>query len=120
MVDDFVTFVSDTETERVILVETVSEAISTPHISMAYSKGHLKQIEDEVEELWKKIKELEELPSNLGLFVAIKDKNQPIVDMFQILTLNKRILAAEEGIKKMGSMIEDLARNSGFKFVQRH
>lgn len=53
-----------------------------------------------------------DLPSNLDLINASRDKSQPIVDMFQLLTLNKRITANEEGLTKMASMIEDLARQT--------
>lgn len=101
--------------DTVILVETVTESISTPHVSVAFSKHHLKQLHEDIEDLRQKVKELEELPSNLGLFKAVKDKNSPIVDMFQLLSLNKRVVAAEEGMKKLGSMMEDIARNTDSK-----
>lgn len=38
------------------------------------------------------------------------DKSNPLLDMFQILNLTKRVDGAEEGISKLASMIEDLAR----------
>lgn len=108
------------ESETVILVEAVTESISTPHVSVAFSKSHLKQLKDDIDDLKKKVMELAELPSNLDLINASRDKSQPIVDMFQILSLNKRIGATEEGITKMASMVEDLARstpgNLAFKF----
>lgn len=55
-----------------------------------------------------------ELPANSGLIEAVRatgeDKSSPVLDMFQILNLTKRLDAAETGINKLASMIEDLAR----------
>lgn len=40
------------------------------------------------------------------------EKSNPVLDMFQILTLTKRVDGTEQGISKLASMIEDLARET--------
>lgn len=61
------------------------------------------------------IQELVDLPANTGLLQAIRSMEEdktPILDMFQILSLTKRIDGAEAGMAKLASMMEDLARNT--------
>ena len=39
------------------------------------------------------------------------DKPSPVLDMFQILNLNKRVDAAEQGMEKIASLVEETVRN---------
>lgn len=108
-------FVNITETpstpDTVILVEATTETLVTPQVSVAFSKTHLKHMEDEINEIRSKLKELAEMPGNMGLLDAARDK-KPVVDMYQILSLSKRVQAAEEGMEKLASMMEDWAKNT--------
>lgn len=45
------------------------------------------------------------------------DKTSPVLDMFQILNLTKRVDGTEMGINKLASMIEDLAKERPGKFL---
>lgn len=63
--------------------------------------------------------DLVQMSSNRDLIDAVRSVHtqgsvqpSPMVDMFQILTLNKRIDAAEIGMQKLASMIEDLAKQT--------
>ncbi|KAK4874929.1 hypothetical protein RN001_014289 [Aquatica leii] len=99
--------------QTVILLESTEPSTTPPpaHVSVALSKVHFENLEDEIEKLKEDIKELKELPANVDLISAIRSANpSPVLDMFQILTLTKRIEASEEAVSKLASMIEDLAR----------
>ncbi|KAF2896223.1 hypothetical protein ILUMI_09953 [Ignelater luminosus] len=101
--------------QTVIVVEPTDGA-TTPHVSVALSRVHFDNMEEEIEKLKEDIQELKELPANMGLIEALRnssvDKSSPVLDMFQILTLSKRIDATETGIGKLASMVEDLAREA--------
>ncbi|XP_031353727.1 uncharacterized protein LOC116178381 isoform X2 [Photinus pyralis] len=97
--------------QTVVVVETGS-AISTPHTSVAISKANLSNLEKELNDLRKEVEELKGLPSSLGIIDAIRSKetDSQLVDMFQFLTITKRMDAFEGGIHKLAAVVEDLAR----------
>lgn len=102
---------SPNATDTVVVVEATTETVVTPQVSVAFSKTHLKNMESEIEDIRSKIKELAEMPGNMGLLDAARDK-KPVVDMYQILSLSKRVQAAEEGMEKLASMMEDWAKST--------
>lgn len=81
-------------------------------MSVAVNVSHFEQLVNELEYLKVQIKELKEMPGNMGLIDAIKstDKSSPVLDMFQILSLQKRMDAAESGMNKLASLVEDVVK----------
>ncbi|KAF5284380.1 hypothetical protein FQA39_LY17055 [Lamprigera yunnana] len=98
--------------ETVVVVETADTGGTVaPHVSVALSRVHFDDLEKELQQLKEEVKELKQLPANVDLITAIRSSStSPVLDMFQILTLNKRIDASEEAVNKLATMIEDLAR----------
>ncbi|CAG9773747.1 unnamed protein product [Ceutorhynchus assimilis] len=103
--------------QTIILVEPASkEKSETPQLGVALTKDQLKQMTTDIKTLQDEVKGLKDLPSSLGLIEACRNSrnstssNSPILDMFQILTLVKRLDATELVVTKMASMIEDLAQ----------
>ncbi|KAK9886977.1 hypothetical protein WA026_019234 [Henosepilachna vigintioctopunctata] len=59
------------------------------------------------------VAELRALPSNNDIFNAVKNKNgqpTPIGDMYQMLTITKRVDATEQAITKVATFVEDLTK----------
>lgn len=50
------------------------------------------------------------IKKTLNRFFRAGDKSSPVLDMFQILNLTKRVDGTETGLNKLASMVEDLAR----------
>ncbi|CAH0563970.1 unnamed protein product [Brassicogethes aeneus] len=104
--------------QTVVVVEQSSKVDQTesPHFSVAVTQDHYDHLMGDIDELKEKVLELSELPANIGLVEALraagKDKPSPVLDMFHILTLNKRMDAAEQGMEKLGTIIEDLAKEA--------
>ncbi|XP_025833108.1 uncharacterized protein LOC108734577 isoform X2 [Agrilus planipennis] len=102
---------SGEEGETVVVVEPNEEGIDTPHLTVAVDRNFFENIERDVGVMKLQIKELTDLPSNQGLMEALQsEKTTPVLDMFQILNLKKRVDGVEVGINKLGSIFEDLAK----------
>lgn len=72
-------------------------------------------MQKEMKIMKQQIQDLMELPENSGLIEALRsaeDDRSPLVDMFQILSLTKRIDGVETAISKLASMMEDIARTT--------
>ncbi|ENN75980.1 hypothetical protein D910_08006, partial [Dendroctonus ponderosae] len=102
--------------QTIVVVEPASkEKIGdSPKFTIALTKEQLGKLQKDLKDLQKQVKELTDLPGNIGLIDAIRTSKDggtsPILDMFQILTLVKRLDATEVAMNKMASMIEDLAK----------
>lgn len=78
-------------------------------------KANFEEMQMEIKTMKQQIQDLTELPENTGLLDALRsmemeEDKSPLVDMFQILSLTKRIDGVEMGISKLASMMEDLAK----------
>lgn len=51
---------------------TDAASTATPHVSVALSRVHFDTMEEDLEKLKEEIRELKELPGNLGLIDAIR------------------------------------------------
>lgn len=80
------------------------------------AKEKMDYLEEEVNDLRNQIIELRDLPGNLGIIDAVKnfeEKSSTVIDVFHMLALQKRIEAAEEGMVKIASIVEDLIKSPG-------
>ncbi|XP_076270897.1 uncharacterized protein LOC143202861 isoform X2 [Rhynchophorus ferrugineus] len=102
--------------QTIVVVEPASreKLADTPKFTIALTKEQLGKLQKDIKDLQKQVKELTEMPGNIGLIDAIRSSkdgsNSPILDMFQILTLVKRLDATEAAMNKLASMMEDLAK----------
>ncbi|RZC33511.1 intracellular protein transport protein USO1-like [Asbolus verrucosus] len=94
----------------VVLVESQSRL---PQFSVAVSKSAFDELQEDVSAIKHQIKELTEMPGNMGLIEATRTGSSPILDMFQILTLIKRMDAAETAMEKLHSLMEEIVRQTG-------
>ncbi|CAH1376337.1 unnamed protein product [Tenebrio molitor] len=99
--------ITPADLQTVVVVESQS---NLPQYSIAVSKVTFDDLQNDVDTLKGQIKELTELPGNMGLIEATRKQSGPILDMFHILNLTKRMDANETAVEKMGSLIEDLAQ----------
>ncbi|KAF5295166.1 hypothetical protein FQR65_LT10554 [Abscondita terminalis] len=89
--------------DTIVLVEK-STKISSNNKCAALEDADLEQLREEV-------KALKDLPANTDLIEALRPHNEaPVLEMYQVLSLTKRMDANEVGLKKLASMIEDLAK----------
>ncbi|XP_045478226.1 uncharacterized protein LOC123683316 isoform X2 [Harmonia axyridis] len=103
---------------NVVIVPTNGDNEVTPAFTVAVTTEAFSKLTSDVENLKQKYNELTQMSNNSDLVKAVRTsvtgaESGPIVDMYQMLSLTKRVEAAEVGMAKMASMIEDLARESG-------
>ncbi|XP_060523196.1 uncharacterized protein LOC132700092 [Cylas formicarius] len=102
--------------QTIVVVEPASKdkIADPPKFTIALTREHLCKLQADIKTLQQQVQELIELPANIGLIEALRadsaDKASPVLDMFQILNLAKRLDAMEVAMSKMASMIEYLAR----------
>ncbi|XP_044759238.1 uncharacterized protein LOC123316976 isoform X2 [Coccinella septempunctata] len=107
-----------TDGGNVVIVATNGDNEMTPSFTVAVTTEAFAKLTGDVSDLKEKYKELTQMSNNSELVKAVRTsvtggESGPIVDMYQLLSLTKRVEAAEMGMAKMASMIEDLARESG-------
>ncbi|XP_046819422.1 glutamine-rich protein 2-like [Vespa crabro] len=96
---------SEGECQNVIFVEPIIDG-STP-TALAFKK-----LEQSVEHLEQRFEALEELSTNPELVERLKGNiTDPLVDMWNIININKRLDAAEQGIDKLASMVQDVIKS---------
>lgn len=84
-------------------------------MSVAVPKSNFEEMQNDIKVLKQQIQDLIDLPENTGLIEALRTSEEdktPLVDMFQILSLTKRIDGVETGLSKLASMMEDLAKTT--------
>ncbi|XP_056648707.1 rho-associated protein kinase 1-like [Diorhabda sublineata] len=97
--------------EGQVIVVTSSNSSENPEFTVTMTTEYMNHLEKSVQSLQAKVKELEELPGNLKLYEAIKQEgSSPVLDMFQILNLQKRMDAVDLSIEKLASMLETAAK----------
>ncbi|KAK9883282.1 hypothetical protein WA026_001466 [Henosepilachna vigintioctopunctata] len=98
----------------VIIVPTKDDREITPTFTVAVTTEEFERLTRDVHDLKVKYNELTKMSSNTELMKAVRTSTDkvasPVVDMYQILSLTKRVEAAELGMSKIASMIEDLAK----------
>lgn len=57
---------------QTIIVVEPTDGAATPHVSVALSRAHFDNMEEEIEKLKEEVKELKELPANMGLIEALR------------------------------------------------
>lgn len=82
-----------------------------PHYSIAITKATFDNLQNDLETCKLQIKELTELPANMGLIEATKRDSGPVLEMFQVLNLTKRMDANEASLAKIGSLLEDFVKS---------
>ncbi|XP_035726722.1 glutamine-rich protein 2-like [Vespa mandarinia] len=96
---------SEGECQNVIFVEPIIDG-STP-TALAFKK-----LEQSVENLEQRFEALEELSTNPELVERLKGNiTDPLVDMWNIINMNKRLDAAEQGIDKLASIVQDVIKS---------
>lgn len=106
---------SSTSFQTIVVVEPAEEGVQTPHVSVAIPKSNFEDMQNEIKTMKQKIQDLVELPETTGLIEALRtaeEDKSPLVDMFQILSLTKRLDGVELSLGKLASMMEDLARTT--------
>ncbi|XP_044748636.1 uncharacterized protein LOC123309538 [Coccinella septempunctata] len=102
----------ENEQEKIVVIpDGPSERF--PAMTLAISTSQLQTMERNIRSLQKEVSDLRALPSNNELFKAVKAKAgepTPILDMYQILTVTKRMEATEQAVIKISSFVEDLAK----------
>ncbi|XP_030754393.1 uncharacterized protein LOC115881156 isoform X2 [Sitophilus oryzae] len=102
--------------QTIVVVEPASreKVADAPKFAIAITKEQLNKLQHDIKELQRQVKELTEMPGSIGLIEAIRTSKEgsatPLLDMFQILTLVKRLDATEEAMNKLASMMEELAK----------
>ncbi|CAH1104755.1 unnamed protein product [Psylliodes chrysocephalus] len=97
--------------EQVVLIQ--SEPGTEAQFTVTMTKEYFDSIEQKIITMQNQIKELHELPGNLKLFENMKEGgNTPVLDMFQILSVQKRMDAVEQGMEKVASMIESVLKGT--------
>lgn len=93
-----------------------------PRYSVAVTTDALEKVQREIKQLQADMRGLKELPSNGDLIKAIrrssvgeakKSDSSPVLDMFQILNLTKRMDATDITLEKLFSMVEELTGKTG-------
>ncbi|XP_044252490.1 uncharacterized protein LOC123003652 [Tribolium madens] len=100
--------VTPADLQTVVVVESQS---TLPQYTVALTKNTFDNLQRDLDTLKLQLKELTELPANMGLIEATRSQSSPILDMFQILHLTKRMDANETALEKIGSLIEDLVKS---------
>ncbi|KAI4488654.1 hypothetical protein M0802_011404 [Mischocyttarus mexicanus] len=96
---------SENESDTCIYIETIIGNL-TP-TAFAFN-----QLEESVERLEKQFASLQELSTNSELVERLKGNiTDPLTDMWNIISLNKRLDATEKGIEKLTSMIQDVIKS---------
>lgn len=104
---------SSTSFQTIVVVEPTEEGVQAPHVSVAVPKANFEEMMNDIKTMKQQIQDLIDLPENTGLIEALRtaeEDKSPLVDMFQILSLTKRIDGVETGMSKLASMMEDLAK----------
>lgn len=104
---------SSTSFQTIVVVEHTEEGVQAPHVSVAVPKANFEEMMNDIKTMKQQIQDLIDLPENTGLIEALRTAEEdktPLVDMFQILSLTKRIDGVETGMSKLASMMEDLAK----------
>ncbi|XP_014598673.1 PREDICTED: uncharacterized protein PFB0765w-like [Polistes canadensis] len=71
-----------------------------------------KQLEENVQRLEKQFEALQELSTNSELIERLKGNlTDPLTDVWNIISINKRLDAAEQGISKLTSMMQEVIKN---------
>ncbi|KAK2579363.1 hypothetical protein KPH14_000983 [Odynerus spinipes] len=92
--------------ESVIFVEPIIDGATPTALGF-------KQLEQSVQNLEQKFQALEELSTNPELVERLKGNiTDPLSDMWQIININKRLDASEQGINKLTSMVQDVIKNA--------
>ncbi|XP_072392147.1 uncharacterized protein [Diabrotica undecimpunctata] len=109
--------IPESDDDTVILV--TSQTSATPQFTVTMTADHIDRMEKSIKKLQSKVKELEDLPGNMKLYEALeKQEGTPILDMFQILNLQKRMDAVDESIEKLASMLEGAAKSQSLQLVR--
>ncbi|XP_017797557.1 PREDICTED: uncharacterized protein LOC108578690 [Habropoda laboriosa] len=92
------------ECETVIFVEPIVDGTTPTALGF-------KRIEQTVNELQQRFQALEELSTTPELIERIKGKiTDPVTDVWQIISITKRLDASEEGIDKLTKMVQDVIK----------
>ncbi|CAG9854042.1 unnamed protein product [Phyllotreta striolata] len=94
---------------QVVLIQ--SETPPEAQFTITMTTEYFEQIEKSIANLETQIKELQDLPGNLKLVESVKQGDKtPVLDMFQMLNIKKRMDAIEESMTKVASMIESAVK----------
>uniref|UniRef100_A0A6P7GZE7 Uncharacterized protein LOC114342548 n=1 Tax=Diabrotica virgifera virgifera TaxID=50390 RepID=A0A6P7GZE7_DIAVI len=105
--------------DNTVVLVTTSRSSATPQFTVTMSADYIDRMEKSIKKLQSKVKELEELPGNMKLYEALeKQEGTPILDMFQILNLQKRMDAVDGSIEKLASMLEGAAKSQSLQLVR--
>lgn len=96
------------EQKQDVLVVIEPDETKPPQLTICMSQRTITTIQDDITDLKQHIAELMDLPKNCSLLDAMKNKDKPVLEIFQVMSLAKRVDAAESQLKKIGSLIEDL------------
>ncbi|CAH1984683.1 unnamed protein product [Acanthoscelides obtectus] len=91
-------------------------SVSSGEFSVALTKDSFDKLKKDVDKLKKKVSQLVNLSSNSDIIEAVRQSEgeiKPVQDMFQLVTVQKRLDTAETIMKKLCSMVEDLIKASG-------
>ncbi|XP_033231365.1 uncharacterized protein LOC117182319 isoform X2 [Belonocnema kinseyi] len=92
------------EFESVIFVEPVIDGATPTALGF-------KKLEDSVQKLQQQFQALEELSANSELIEKVRgNSTDPLTDMWQIININKRLDASEQGINKLTSILQDIIK----------
>ncbi|XP_076249340.1 uncharacterized protein LOC143188783 [Calliopsis andreniformis] len=92
------------EQETVIYVEPIVDGVTPTALGF-------KRLEQTVTELQQRFQALEELSTNPELVERLKGKiTDPLTDVWQIISITKRLDASEQGIDKLTTMVQDILK----------
>ncbi|CAH0563971.1 unnamed protein product [Brassicogethes aeneus] len=100
------------EAKSIVVIEQKSQTRTDTksQFTMAITQDRYENLVGDIKDLQEKVQELAELPGNLGLVNTIRsEKPSPVLDMFHIMKISKRVDALDAGMKKISSLVEDLA-----------
>lgn len=84
--------------------------------AMILSKEGMDKLHKEIDDLKQALKELAEMPANRTLIDAIRQsesgKGAPILEVFQSVSLVKRMDATDEQVEKLAKMLDELIRSN--------
>ncbi|KAG5881849.1 hypothetical protein JTB14_017907 [Gonioctena quinquepunctata] len=107
---------------QVVLVQTSKSQLSGDSQYIAVTKERYEELQDRLGELEDRLAELEGLPADEKIMNALasdSSEKTPVLDMYQILSLRKRMDAVDESIEKLASMMETVARESLENFERK-
>ncbi|XP_049948367.1 uncharacterized protein LOC126456667 [Schistocerca serialis cubense] len=96
-----------------------STAARTSEQGVIIRKGSFERLERKVSKIQAELKKLDALPTNEDLIrrSRVSSDSTPVKDMWQFLNLTKRLDAVEEGIERLTSVLQDIAKQIGLSTI---